>query len=129
MAIARVWLQMRALGPFVPGIDEQQTFLAHQELPDLLDLFLDIDTERLRARGIEAGAFQGLSRRIVPAWKHRGIARIGHGLSRDEFDDRLGIIVAIAAPLRLDDRRRRLGGGGEAMRWEFHAGIEAEIGG
>src|ERR1700686_2990377 len=129
MAIAGIRLQMRALGPFVPGVDEQQTLLAHQELPDLLDLFLDIDAERLGAGSVEAGACQRLPRRVVPAWEHRGIARIGDGLAPDELDNRLRIIVAIAAPFRLDDRRRRLGGGGEAMRRELNAGIEAEIGG
>src|ERR1700722_18983459 len=89
-----VWFEMRAFGPFVPGVYEQQAFFADEEVAQVVQLFLDVDLECFRRGMDEAVAPLWLTRRVVPAWKHGGIALIARQRTADILED--GDLVVIA---------------------------------
>src|SRR5439155_4415259 len=119
--------QMSALRPFIPGVHEQQAFLADEEFSEVVQLLLDIHLECLGCRADEAVAALRLAWRVVPAGKHGGVALVARQSPAGFPQDRGYVIVAGADEVVPDDGRRIRRLHRTAVRRELDAAVEAEV--
>src|SRR5665213_2688811 len=125
--ILLVRFKMGSFRPFIPGVHEQQSFVADEHTGGFVQLFFKIHLECLRAGINEAIAPYRLPRRVVPTRKNCWISLIRNRGPADGVDD--GSLIVVQQPEEIvPDRDGTLGRGNSDALWrKLHAGIEPEF--
>ena len=128
VAITSIRLQVATFGPFVPSVDEHQTFLTRKLVPGPVNRFGQPVLIVLWCPVQDNGAGLTPPRSIVPRWKDRakdalfGTVAVGQILFRDILEVR-----AMSTERVMEGDVHLPVASFHAVRWKLYARVEAEL--